>query len=49
MAIKTLSATQKNYLKSILNKDQIAKLRQEIETATPLTEKTWLLKQLDDL
>ena len=31
------------------NKNQIAKLRQEIETATPLTEKAWLLKQLDDL
>jgi len=31
------------------NKDQVAKLRQEIEAATPLTEKKWLLKQVDSL
>ena len=31
------------------NKEQVAKLRLEIEAATPLTEKAWLLKQLDDL
>ncbi len=31
------------------NKEQVAKLRKEIEEATPLTEKAWLLKQLDDL
>ena len=31
------------------NKEHIAKLRLEIEEASPLTEKTWLLKQLDQL
>lgn len=31
------------------NKEHVAKLRKEIEEATPLTEKTWLLKQLDQL
>ncbi len=31
------------------NKAQIAKLRLEIEEASPLTEKAWLLKQLDAL
>jgi len=42
------------YTKKILkvnpfDKAQVAKLRQEIETATPLTEKKWLLKQVDSL
>ena len=31
------------------NKEHITKLRKEIETATPLTEKKWLLKQVDTL
>lgn len=31
------------------SKEHIAKLQQEIEEATPLTEKAWLLKQLDAL
>lgn len=31
------------------NKTQIAKLRQEITAANPLTEKAWLLKQLEEM
>ena len=45
----TIRYTKKLIKVNPYNKDHVAKLRKEIEEATPLTEKAWLLKQLDDL
>ena len=45
----TIRYTKKLVKVNPYNKAHINKLRQEIEAATPLTEKKWLLKQVDSL